>query len=212
VKLFSLQKEIYNNIWKIFNYLDSAINQKKMNLEYNQDNKNMILKLRRELDQKEVDCIIKLKEIKIQNNELINELKKKNAQNEVIIKNLTKQKTLLEKTIERYKEYLDKDNIGKINDNEEMNNWLYFINEPDNENIIKFFKENENQIKLIIKYIINFCLPFSILLFSLFQLYFQYSYLVYPKNQKKNNQHGLKDFFLLFSIKKKKKKNHFLLQ
>ena len=120
-----------------------------MNLEYNQDNKYMILKLRKELDQKEVDCIIKLKEIKIQNNELINELKKKNAQNEVIVKNLAKQKVLLEKTIERYKECLDEDNIGKINDNEEIKNGLDFINEPDNENIIKFFKENENQIKFI---------------------------------------------------------------
>ena len=173
-----------------------------MNLEYNQDNKKMISKSRRELDQKEVDCTTKSKEIQTQNNELINELEKKNAQNEVIIKNLTKQKALLEKTIERYKEYLDKDNIGKINDNEEINNMLYFINEPDNENIIKFFKENENWIKFIIKYIINFCLPFSILLFSLFQLYFQYSYLVYPKNLKKVNQNSWKDFFSQIIYKK----------
>jgi len=104
--------------------------------------------------------------------------------------------------LKEYKEYLDKDNIGKINDNEEMNNWLYFINEPDNENIIKFFKQNENQIKFIIKYIINFCLPFSILLFSLFQLYFQYSYLVYPKNQKKDNKNGLKGYLTWFFDKK----------
>jgi len=69
MKLFFLQTEIYYNISKIFNYLDSVIKEKKMNLEYNEDNKNMILKLRRELDQKEVDCIIKLKEIKIQNND-----------------------------------------------------------------------------------------------------------------------------------------------
>jgi len=32
VKLFFLHKEIYNNIYKIFNYLDSAIKEKKMNL------------------------------------------------------------------------------------------------------------------------------------------------------------------------------------
>ena len=205
VELLFLQKKIYSNISKIFNYLDSAIKEKKMDLEYYKDNKIMILKLKREIDQKDIDCIIELKEIKMQNNKLINELEKKNEQNKVIINDLTKQKLLLEKKIEKYEEYLDEDNINMINDNKKRNNGLDFLNEPDNENLKKFFKENEDMIKFITKFVINICLPFSILLLSLFQLYFQYSYLVYPKNPKKDKQKDLIDYFSSFLYKKEEK-------
>ena len=131
----------------------------------------MILKLKRELSQKNIDCIIELKEIKMKNNELINQFKKKNKQNEVIINNLTKQKTLLEKKIEKYKDYLDEDNINKIDNNEKIANGFDFMNEPDNENVIKFFKENENMIRFIIKFAIDICLPASIVLFYISTLF-----------------------------------------
>ena len=169
----------------------------------------MILKLKRELSQKNIDCIIELKEIKMKNNELINQFKKKNKQNEVIINNLTKQKTLLEKKIEKYKDYLDEDNINKIDNNEKIANGFDFMNEPDNENVIKFFKENENMIRFIIKFAIDICLPASIILFSIFQLYFQYSYLVNPKNKKTDGQNSWMEYLPSFLTKKEEEKPFF---
>ena len=84
-KLFLLQKEHYIDLSKIFHFFDLALTKKKIKLEHNKEKNLMILKLNKILDFDEIECKLELNEEKLQKEEMfnllldeINEIKNKN--------------------------------------------------------------------------------------------------------------------------------------
>ena len=79
LNLLSLIKNQYGDLSKIFIYFDKMINKQKVFLDYNNQNKLMILKVKRTVDIEEFECNIELEETKLENDEinklLIDEIK-----------------------------------------------------------------------------------------------------------------------------------------
>ena len=79
LNLLSLIKNQYEDLSKIFIYFDKMINKQKVFLDYNNENKLMILKVKRTVDIEEFECNIELEETKLENDEinklLIDEIK-----------------------------------------------------------------------------------------------------------------------------------------
>ena len=145
LNLLLLHKKHYENLSKIFIFFDKAINNKKVKLVYNENKKVMILKLKRTLDLEEFESDIELNETKIQNEEIfkllieeinrlknnkgnndinkyikeINNLTKKNNENELYIKTLEDKIKKLENKLDNYNNYIDERINQKINS---MNN------------------------------------------------------------------------------------------
>ena len=89
-KLFLLPKDYYNNMTKIFNFIDTSITKKKLSIDYINDKNPMILKLKKLLDFDEIECKLELHKNKIPQDEMfcllieqINDIKyNKNDNNE----------------------------------------------------------------------------------------------------------------------------------
>ena len=145
LNLLALDKKSYPDLNKIFILFDKAFINKKVDLAYNKSNKTMILKVKKEsgtinveLNQikltNEEKFIIAFEEISLiksdikergDNNykEIINNLMKKNKENEELIKDLQKKIINLENTISRFKDYIDeKNNINMKGMNNNTNN------------------------------------------------------------------------------------------
>ena len=79
LNLLSLIKNQYGDLSKIFIYFDKMINKQKVFLDYNNQNKLMILKVKRTVDIEEFECNLELEETKLENDEinklLIDEIK-----------------------------------------------------------------------------------------------------------------------------------------
>ena len=70
LNLLSLIKNQYGDLSKIFIYFDKMINKQKVFLDYNNQNKLMILKVKRTVDIEEFECNIELEETKLENDEI----------------------------------------------------------------------------------------------------------------------------------------------
>ena len=70
LNLLSLIKNQYGDLSKIFIYFDKMINKQKVFLDYNNQNKLMILKVKRTVDVEEFECNIELEETKLENDEI----------------------------------------------------------------------------------------------------------------------------------------------
>ena len=70
LNLLSLIKNQYEDLSKIFIYFDKMINKQKVFLDYNNQNKLMILKVKRTVDIEEFECNIELEETKLENDEI----------------------------------------------------------------------------------------------------------------------------------------------
>ena len=126
--LLPLNKEQYDDLSRIFSFFDKVITNKELNLVFNQNDKEMILKLKSILDSKEFESEIKLDEIKLSSeemfkilldrekikDEIINNLTKKNKENEEKIKQLETQ-------IEEYKTKLN-EKTNPVKNNIPLNN------------------------------------------------------------------------------------------
>ena len=70
IKLLLLQKEFYDNINKVFNFYDKAIEKGIINIIEDKSKNIMKLVLRKTLDFDEIDCILELKEDLIEKKEM----------------------------------------------------------------------------------------------------------------------------------------------
>ena len=70
LNLLSLIKNQYGDLSKIFIYFDKMINKQKVFLDYNNQNKLMILKVKRTVDIEEFECNLELEETKLENDEI----------------------------------------------------------------------------------------------------------------------------------------------
>ena len=138
--LLSLNKEQFDNLSKIFSLFDKIITNKELNLVFNQNDKEMILKLKTILDSKEFESEIKLDEIKLSSEEIFKILLDREKMKDEIINNLTKKNKeneekikLLETQLEEYKTKL----------NEKTNNVKNII-PLNNQETPKEIKKNEN--------------------------------------------------------------------
>ena len=142
-KLLLLQKEYYNDLNKVFDFINLSIENKKIILKRN--NNLMILKINKILDFEEVECSLELNENKIPKDEMIyilidevNEIKNKEKEknkNYDIILELTKKN-------EEYKNRINnlENRIKKLE--EEINNYKQYINKIIKEDVKK--KDNNN--------------------------------------------------------------------
>ena len=111
-RLFFLRRENYDKMETIFNFIDTILTRKELNLDYNERENKMILKYTRQIDLNEVECELELyndiipknemfillikeindiKENKLDKNEkdiIINELRNKHLEYEEEIQNL----------------------------------------------------------------------------------------------------------------------------
>ena len=70
VKIFSTQKEKYRNLDQIFTFIDIAIINKQINIDYKEESNTMVLKIRKYLYSKE-ECLLELNSLRIHQDELI---------------------------------------------------------------------------------------------------------------------------------------------
>ena len=105
LNLLSLIKNQYGDLSKIFIYFDKMINKQKVFLDYNNQNKLMILKVKRTVDIEEFECNIELEETKLENDEI----------NKILIEEIKILKMNNNKQIEenKYKEIIN--NFTEIN-------------------------------------------------------------------------------------------------
>jgi len=71
LKIFLLQKEYYDNISKIFKFLDNSLSRKKCSLNQGNDKKELKLIIKKTLDYEEIECSISLNKKKLTNEEMI---------------------------------------------------------------------------------------------------------------------------------------------
>jgi len=149
-KLF-LSEKYYNNIAKIFNFLDMSVLKNKVSLILEKN--HIKLSLKKTMDYDEIVCFLNLNEIKIKNEEIIeilfNEiqnLKLRNNMNQKdeIIENLIKEK-------EEIKAKLDSFIIESRKEKEEINHKIYLLIE-ENKELKKMINKNLCNIENIIKY------------------------------------------------------------
>ena len=128
LNLLSLIKNQYGDLSKIFIYFDKMINKQKVFLDYNNQNKLMILKVKRTVDIEEFECNIELEETKLENDEinklLIEEIKilKMNNNNQEeenkfkeIINNLTEINKQNKESIKKLEEKIIKLENNSVN-------------------------------------------------------------------------------------------------
>ena len=70
-RLFFLQREIYDKMETIFNFIDTTLTMKTLNLDYNEGENKMILKYTNQIDFNEVECILELNNDKIPKDEVL---------------------------------------------------------------------------------------------------------------------------------------------
>ena len=97
IKIFKMQNENYRNLDQIFTFIDIAIINKQLNIDYNEESNTMTLKIRKYFNSKE-ECILDLNSIRIPQDELLgllveeaNNNKKKNKENNNKINELNNQ-------------------------------------------------------------------------------------------------------------------------
>ena len=135
IKKFFLEKSHYENIYKIFDFLNISIEKNKISLI--QDKNNLKLILKKLLDYDEVDCCIELKEKKLKNEEKLNALS--DGINE----------------LKKYYNNNEKDDINLIKkENEELRQKINFLIE-ENKIIKKEKEEMEQNLKSSIEEIKN---------------------------------------------------------
>ena len=152
VKIFLTQKEKYRNLDQIFTFIDIAIINKQINIDYKEESNTMVLKIRKYLYSKE-ECLLELNSLRIpqdelisllieevknykktnkENNKKINELNLKIQGYEDYISNLENQIIKLEEELNKlnqdYDNYKSENQIGFYN----INN-IYNINIPKKE-------------------------------------------------------------------------------
>ncbi len=71
IEIFFLSKEYHNNITKIFKFFNILLTKNKMTL-MNDKNKNILLKFTKIYNKVEINCCLELKEIILNNDEMIN--------------------------------------------------------------------------------------------------------------------------------------------
>ena len=139
-ELYSLNK-IYPNIKEVFALIDYSINKNRFNLIKNEQNKTMILSIKININSKEMESNLSLKQELTSNNEIIY----------ILINEMNQLKSKLEEHSDNYD---DKNIINRLNEiqnkliqqNEENNNKINELNKIINEKDIQL-KELENKIK-----------------------------------------------------------------
>ena len=111
----SLNKEQYENLSKIISFFDQVITNKELNLVYNQNDKEMIMKLKTILDSKEIESEIKLNEIKLPSEEIFKILLDREKRKDEIINNLTQKNKENEEKIKQLETQIEDYKI-KINE------------------------------------------------------------------------------------------------
>ena len=122
VKIFLLQKNYYDNINKIFQFFDKAVNKSKVSLSQNKEKKTLVLTLQKSLDFDEVECSFDLIEKKLTNEEMLK---------------------ILFNEIREMKHSINKTNNGNINNNNNDNNNKNNEKNENNHLIKKLVKQNE---------------------------------------------------------------------
>ena len=164
---FLLHKDHYKDLTKVFHFFDLALINNKIKLELDQVKNIMLLKLNKILDFDEIECKIELnknkmtkddiinllideineiknnKKEKIEENELINELKKENNEYENRIKYLEDKIKLLEDEINKFKEVINKIQFSKDNNKIEVNNLM----KNNDNNFEKLEDDQQNDLK-----------------------------------------------------------------
>ena len=162
IKILLLQKEIYTNTYKIFQFYDISLCKKKISLKYNNNNTILKLILRKIVDYDEVDCILDLVWTKQMIERVIKYSNKDNIidynirENEIIKNNIHIMNDLIQSLIKDNEE-IKNDNKKLIKENEEMKNDIKSIVNCNNDmkkNIELLLKEKEeikNDIKILLK-------------------------------------------------------------
>ena len=101
LKLFLLNDESYKDTSKIFNYFDKKKKKNKIQYEFKNEKSIIILKFNGVFEFKEINFDLKLKQVKVENNKLIEELKNRNNENKKQIKSLEERNKLLEEEIDK---------------------------------------------------------------------------------------------------------------
>ena len=161
IKRLSLKKEYQQDSSKIFKFFDLALTNKKIHLEYNNYNKNIMeLILKKEKDVNKLEGILKLNTKKIENDEMfnilineineiknnkkenkdniINELIKKNKEYENKIKLLEDKINILENEINQFKESQNKIIKEALKPKEEKHKLMNQIDFKENPQNLKF--------------------------------------------------------------------------
>ena len=117
-RLFFLQREIYDKMETIFNFIDTTLRMKTLNLDYNEGENKMILKHTKKIDFNEVECILELNNDKIPKDEMllslikeINNIKENKVdknENDIIINELRNKHLEYEEEIQNLKEKIVK--------------------------------------------------------------------------------------------------------
>ena len=152
-RLFFLQGEIYDKMETIFNFIDTTLTMKTLNLDYNEGENKMILKYTNQIDFNEVECILELNNDKIPKDEVllslikeINNIKENKVdknENDIIINELRNKHLEYEEEIQNLKEKIEKleEEIIKNKQNEDkIIQDIYNLKYKD-------FKENPSKLK-----------------------------------------------------------------
>ena len=144
VKKLIINREIYNNISKVFKLYDVYILKKKVSLVFSEKEKIMKLSLRKLVEIDEIECVLDLKEVKTSNDEKLDFAF--NAIKEMKIKNDSLNNEICE--MEKNINILIEDNKKKDKFIEEMKNEMQLLIKRDKKNNQEI-EEMKNEIKLI---------------------------------------------------------------
>ena len=145
IKVLLLIKDYYNNIKKIFKFLDTSFTKKRIRLLDDKDEKIIKLKLKKQLDYDEVNCFLYLKLCKdpkeksdkfIDNNIdykiLYESIKKENEEIKANIELIKKDNEEMKKNIELLKkEYKEIKNLLSKKENEKSKNKIEILKKDD---------------------------------------------------------------------------------
>ena len=134
VKIFLLQKNYYDNINKIFQFFDKAVNKNKVSLSQNLEKKTLVLTLKKALDFDEIDCSFDLIEKNITNEEMLKILF--NEIREMKLSNNTRNNNNINNNNNK------KEDNDKINENNELLKKLIKQNEELEKKMNKIIDEN----------------------------------------------------------------------
>lgn len=140
LNLLPLNKEQFDNLSKIFSFFDKVVTNKELNLVFNQNDKEMILKFKTILDSKEFESEIKLNEIKLSNEEMFKILLDREKIKDEIINNLTQKNKENEEKMKQLETQLEEYKT-KLN---EKTNTVKNIIPQNNQETPKEIKKNEN--------------------------------------------------------------------
>ena len=140
-KIFSTQKEKYRNLDQIFTFIDIAIINKQINIDYNEESKTMRLKIRKYLNSKE-EFILELNSLRIPQDELLDSLIEAVKNYKKINKKNIKKINELNNKIKGYEDYISNLENQIINLEEELNKLKQEIDNNKSENKIGFYNIN----------------------------------------------------------------------